>query len=549
MRSLPGHAPVLLELDLSRPLLEVEADDPLGRLRSRNRPRLRSVLRALHEAGPDRRVRGLIARVGGSPLGWTTMQELRAGVRAFGASGKPTVAWSDSFGEGGNATADYVLASEFGEVWLQPTGEVGLLGVAGEVTFVRGALDKLGIEPQLGQRYEFKNAADRILRSSFTPSHREAVDRIVESVWTWAVRAVADGRSLPTDTVSALADRAPLTAVEALDAGLVDRLGYRDQAYADLRGRVGEQVELLFADQWSPRRPVTTRLRRHRGVVALVEAHGQIVTGPSRRAGASRTLGSDSVSAALRAARNDDRARAVLLRVDSPGGSAVASDVIWREVALTREMGKPVVVSMGAVAGSGGYYIACPADVIVAEPATLTGSIGVLGGKAVVSELLQRMGVTTDAVMHGSRSRMFSLRVGFSDEERDRLEALLDHVYEQFIAAVAEGRRMPVAAVEQVARGRVWTGADAAANGLVDVLGGFRDAARITRERAGLPDWAPVRPAVHVPPVARLRRPRSSQDPRAAFTRALDWGDLAGVAAAVGLPAGGALLMPGIRLR
>jgi protease-4 len=530
-------------------LLEFEADDPLARLRSRNRPRLRSVLRALHEAGTDRRVRGLIARVGGSPLSWATMQELRAGVRAFAASGKPTVAWSDSFSEGGNATVDYVLASGFGEVWLQPSGEVALLGVASEATFVRGALDKLGIEPQLGQRYEFKNAADHILRSSFTPPHREAVDRIAESVWTWAMRAVAEARPLSTDAVFALADRAPLTAQEALDAGLVDRLGYRDQAYAELRARVGAQVELLFADRWSARRPVPTRLRRHRGVVALVEGHGQIVTGPSRRAGAGRTLGSDTVSAALRWARDDDRVRAVLFRVDSPGGSAVASDAIWREVALTREAGKPVVVSMGAVAGSGGYYIACPADVIVAEPATLTGSIGVLGGKVVVSELLERIGVTTDAVTYGSRSRMFSARVGFSDEERERLDAMLDRVYDQFVAAVAEGRRMPIAAVAQVARGRVWTGADAASNGLVDVLGGFRDAARIARERAGLPDWAPVRPAVHVPVVARLRRPRSSEDPRAAFTAALDWGDLAGVAAALGLPAGGPLLMPGIRLR
>jgi protease-4 len=283
--------------------------------------------------------------------------------------------------------------------------------------------------------------------------------------------------------------------------------------------------------------------------VALVEGHGQIVTGPSRRAGAGRTLGSDTVSAALRWARDDDRVRAVLFRVDSPGGSAVASDAIGREVALTRDAGKPVVVSMGAVAGSGGYYIACPADVIVAEPATLTGSIGVLGGKMVVSELLERIGVTTDAVTHGSRSRMFSPRIGFSDEERERLDAMLDRVYDRFVAAVAEGRRMPVSAVEKVARGRVWTGADAAGNGLVDVLGGIRDAARIARERGSLPDSAPVRPAVHVPVITRLRRPRSSDDPRAAFTGVLDWGDLADVAAALGLPAGGALLMPGIRLR
>jgi protease-4 len=261
-------------------------------------------------------------------------------------------------------------------------------------------------------------------------------------------------------------------------------------------------------------------------------------------------MGSDTISAALRAARRDDKVRAVVFRVDSPGGSYVASDTIWREVGLTTAAGKPVVVSMGTMAGSGGYFVACSADVIVAQPSTLTGSIGVFGGKAVVSQLTERFGVATDAVSRGRHSRMFSTRVGFTDDERTRMDSWLDTVYADFVGKVAAGRGMDPDTVHELARGRVWTGADAAGLGLVDILGGLRDAARIARERAGLAADAPVRPAVHVPMLAQLKPPTSSQDPRAATTTHLGgWGDLAAVASSLGLPAAGPLSMPAVSLR
>lgn len=537
---------LLLELDLTSAPLEVEPDDLVGKLRSRHRPRLRAVLRALHEAGADRRVRGVIVKLGGA-LPWATMQELRAGVQAFAGSGKPVVAWAETFGEGANGSADYVLATACSQIWLQPTGELGLLGVATETTFLRGALDKLGVEPQLDQRYEYKNAADRIMQREFTPAHHEAVDRIVSSVWDGAIAAIAEGRALERAAVRELADRAPLDAEAARSAGLIDKLGYRDEVYADVRSQVGADVQLLFADQWTPRRSATTLLRRHRGHVAVVEGHGAIVVGRSRTTPNGMQLGSTTVSAALRAARENERVRAVLFRIDSPGGSAVASDTIWREVCLLRQAGKPVVVSMASVAGSGGYYIACPADVIVAQPSTLTGSIGVLGGKVVVSGLLDRLGLATGAVAHGDRARMYSARRGFDEHERGRLAEMLDRIYADFVQKVADGRAMSYDAVHELARGRVWTGADAAANGLVDTLGGLREAARIARERAGLPSNAPLRPALHVPPLERLRRPRSSDDPRAAATLS-GWGEFAGLAAALGLPAAGPLTMPDLRL-
>jgi protease-4 len=258
-------------------------------------------------------------------------------------------------------------------------------------------------------------------------------------------------------------------------------------------------------------------------------------------------MGSATVSAAFRAARRNDRVAAVLFRVDSPGGSAVASDTIWREVSLTRDAGKPVVVSMGALAGSGGYYVACPADVIVAQPATITGSIGVLGGKVVVRDLLERVGLTTGSAARGQHAQMFSVRERFSETEQERLAAMLDRIYAEFVQKVADGRNMTYDAVHEVARGRIWSGADAKANGLVDELGGLRDAAALARERAKLPASAPLRPALHVPPLARLKRPTSSDDPRAAAAMSA-WGDLAGLAAALGLPAGGPLRMPDLCL-
>jgi protease IV len=437
---------------------------------------------------------------------------------------------------------------------MQPGGELGLLGIGIEATFVRGTLDRLGVEPQFEQRHEYKNAADVLVRKEFTAAHREALERVAESVFSEAVETIAAARNLTHDQVRQLIDGGPHTAPEAQAAGLVDKLGYRDQAYDAMRSRTGGKPELLFADRWRPNRKIAPPPHR-RGHVALVEVRGGIASGRTRRGPMGRQAGSDTVSAQLRAAHDNDRARAVVLRVESGGGSAVASEVIWREVCRLREAGKPVVVSMGDVAASGGYWISSPADVIVALPATLTGSIGVLGGKLVVDTLLQRLGVTTDTVQQGEHALMYSSRRGFSEDERARFAATVDAVYTDFLAKVAEGRGRPVADIEAVARGRVWTGRDALEAGLVDELGGLRDAVRIARERGSLPEDAPVLGAIRIPPLARFSRPRNSEDPRTwASTRSLGPATgamkaIAAAAAALGLPADATLRMPDISLR
>ena len=555
MAAFPGRRPqTLLELDLTEPLVAPEADDPIARLRARSRRLLRPTLRALHEAADDRHVVGLIARVGGM-WPWGTMQELRRGLQTFAASGKPTLAWVETFGElGSRGMSAYVLATAFGELWLQPGGEIGLLGVGIETTFVRGTLDRLGIEPQFEQRYEYKNAADVLMRKEFTAAHREALERLAESVFSDAVETIADARGLTHDQVRELVNSGPRTASEAQAAGLVDRLGYRDQAYEAMRARTGGKPELLFADRWRPHRKLAPPPHR-RGHVALVDVRGAIATGRTRRGPMGRQAGSDTLSAQLRAARDNDRARAVVMRVESPGGSAVASEVIWREVWRLREADKPVIVSMGDVAASGGYYIACPAEVIVALPATLTGSIGVLGGKLVVDSLLERLGVSTGTVQQGAHALMYSARRSFSEDERARFAATVDAIYHDFVGKVAEGRQRPVADIEAVAKGRVWTGRDALEAGLVDELGGLRDAVRIARERASLPEDAPVLGAVRIPPLARLSRPRNSEDPRTWVRTALPWPvtgtikDLTDMATALGLPADATLRMPAIYLQ
>lgn len=551
-----GGTRVLLELDLSEAPTDAPPTDPLGFVQARRRPTLRSVVETLRDAADDPKVAGLIGRVGGS-MGLARAQELREAVGGFAKSGKPTVAWAESFGEGASGTVAYALATGFGEVWLQPSGDLGLTGVAVEATFLRGALDKVGLEPQFEQRWEYKNAVDQLSRHGFTEAYREAASRLAESAYEQVVDGVAAARQLPTQRVRELVDAAPLSAGEARDAGLVDRIGYRDEVYADVRWRVGEDVRLLFLGRYrrgrAPARALDRVRRRRRPVVALVTVAGAIQQGRSRRSPLLPTAGagSDTVGGALRSAGRDDAVKAVVLRVDSPGGSYVASDVIWREVEQLRKAGKPVVASMGDVAASGGYFVSVGADAIVAQPGTITGSIGVYSGKVVTTGLLERLGIGTDAVVEGRHARMFSSRVRFDDDEWRRLSEWLDRVYDDFVGKVAEGRGMTRERAHELARGRVWSGADAHERGLVDELGGLRRAVELARERAGLPA-AQLRRWPQLRPTDRLSPPKSSEDRAAAAVWTTDWwsgwGALAGAAARLGLAPEGPLTLPPLHL-
>ncbi|HEU5160539.1 MAG TPA: signal peptide peptidase SppA [Streptosporangiaceae bacterium] len=545
-------APLILELDLSDGVVEGLPADPLAAFLARRKTHLRDVLDGIRRGAADPRVHALVVRVSGG-VGLAITQDLRDAVRAFRDAGKLTVAWTESFGETGRGTVPYYLATAFERVNLQPTGYLGVTGVALEEPFFRGALDKLGVTPRFGKRHEYKTAANSFVERKYTPEHEEMSKRLVTSIGAQIVAGVAAGRGLTEKRVRELVDSGPLLAAEALEAGLVDRLCYRDEVYADVRAEVraaaGHEPMLRYVGRYNRSHSLARRLPRPRqDVVALIHGQGPIRLGRSGRApmpGQGGAMGSDSIGAAFRAAVKDDRVKAIVFRVNSPGGSAVASDAIWREVVLARKAGKPVVVSMGNVAASGGYYVAMAADTIVAQPGTLTGSIGVVVGKPIVSELLTHLGIGMGSVEDGAHARMYSTTRDFSESEWERVNASLDQIYDDFTAKVAEGRGLTRERVDALARGRVWTGADAHAQGLVDELGGLDRALEIARKKAGLATDAPVRPYPHMTPLERLKPPESSEDRTAARARIDAWGPLTGAATRLGLPLGGPLLLPG----
>jgi len=498
-QSLPSR--VILELDFDRGVLEALPDDPLGRLMLEERLELRDVVDALDRAAGDRRVVAVLARAGGSAIGLAHLQEIRDAVARFRRAGKPAVAFAESFGEFGPGNGGYYLATAFDQIALQPSGSVGLTGLIYETPFVRGLLDKLAIRPEIGQRYEYKNAVNFYTESGFTEPHRRAMAELMESQFGQLIRGIAAGRSKSEDEVRQLFDRGPFLGREALAEGLVDRLAYRDEVLAELRAEVGSRAEPV-----GPERYLRQAGAPHRrgATIALIEGQGTLLRGRSGYSplDGSITMGSDTIVEAFRDAVDDRQVRAIVFRVDSPGGSPVAADAIWRETIRAREADKPVVVSMANVAASGGYYVATHAHKIVAEPGTITASIGVYGGKFYTREFWGKLGITWDDVATSAHSRMWSPRYGWS-EGGPALDALLDEVYRDFTGKVVDGRGIAADRLDAIARGRVWTGETALELGLVDALGGIDVALDLVREALEIEAGAPLR-------IKRFPRPRST---------------------------------------
>lgn len=495
LRKLPGGAPaspLVLEVDLTGGVLTEAPGDPLTALRQRNTPNLDALLGGLREAAGDDAVVAVVL-LGGEGLTAAQADELGAGIDAVRAAGKATYAYASTYGELAAGTVPYALAARCEHVWLQPSGQIGLTGVSLGLTLVRGALEKLGVEPQFGQRHEYKTAADLFSAREVSEPSREMAQRLAASVMERLTGLVATHRGLDAETVTALVDRAPLSAAEALDAGLVDRLGFRDELDAALRDAHGEH-ELRYLHRYVRGRPERTPVEqlRRRGArqIAVVPVHGAIVDGRGRPGGpgpgSGPRAGADAVVRALLSAGESDRVAAVVLHVDSPGGSYIASDAIRHAVLQLRAAGRPVVASMGSVAASGGYFAAMPTARIFALPTTITGSIGVLAGKFVVGGLVERLGIVRELVDVGANASMFAPDTPFTDAQRARLEAWLDEVYEDFTRKAAEDRGMPWEQLEPLARGRVWTGADALERGLVDELGGRGAAIDHACELAGV---------------------------------------------------------------
>jgi len=492
--TVPDHA--VLTLDLGDGLIETRPRDPFSRFTQRGTLVLREAVQALDEAGRDPRVKGLFLRVGRGEIGLAQAQELRAAIAAFRAQSKFVIAFAESLGEAGDGTLHYYLASAASTVWLQSSGEVDVTGLSLESPFLREVLDEIGVTPRLAQREAYKGAMNTFTDAGLPAPQRDNLQRLLDSSLAGIVADIAADRSLPPERVRALIDGAPHDAKEAQETGLIDRVGYLDDAEADALAEAwpeqsSDGATLMAIQDYQARDDAP---EPNGAVIALIYGLGPIVLGDgeSNPAFGSLTMGSDSIVQALHDATDDPEVKAIVLRVDSPGGSYVASDAVWGAVRRAQEIDIPVVVSMGNVAASGGYFVAAPATRIVALPGTITGSIGVVGGKFVLDKLWDRLGVAWDGVKAGKHADTWSLNRDFTADEWAQFEAMLDRTYADFLGKVAEGRGLSAAATRAAAQGQVWSGADALAAGLVDALGGLQTAVALARESAGLPADAAV---------------------------------------------------------
>jgi protease-4 len=433
-------------------------------------------------------------------MGFGQLQELRDAVLAFRESGKAAVVFADTFGEFGPGNGGYYLATAFDEIAMQPSGDVAITGLSARTQFFRGALDKLGIVPRLDGREEYKTFKNTFTETGYTEPHRESLETVLGSLFGQLVRAVADARGLSETDVRNLMDRAPLSAEAARDAGLLDRLAYWDQVREALRERLGE----------TPRGVDLASYLRRAGdpygegaELALIVAEGGIRRGRSgyNPLTGEVIMGAETMAGAIRSAADDKDVRGILLRVNSPGGSYVGSDTIWREVVRAESLGKPVVVSMADVAGSGGYFISMPAHRIVAQPGTITGSIGIFAGKMITREFWNRLGVTFGELHTSENGDFWSPVQDYDAEQWRQFQAWLDRAYDDFTGKAARGRNLSHERVKEIAKGRIWTGEDALALGLVDALGGYPRALALLKEAA---DIAPEA-SVHLRPFPRPR--------------------------------------------
>jgi protease-4 len=463
-----GYLAIELEGDMP------EGPAPVAAFFESRPPSVRALVEAVDRAASDRRVKGLLLRVKGLGTGWGRAQELRDALVRFRRSGKPSWAHLEDA-----SNLEYFLATGCSKIAASPTSLVDVSGLAAEVTFFRGALDKLGVEAQFEGVGRYKNAPNQMTETGFTEPHREQMNALVDSLFSQYVAGIAEGRGLEDGAVRALVDRGPFRASEAKELGLVDELLYRDEVETRVPG-----VNRLALAPYARAARGGAFDRRPR--LAVVYAVGDLMPGRSQEGPFGRVAGADSIIQGLREAREDASVRAIILRVDSPGGSGTASDAIWREVELARRA-KPVIASMGDYAASGGFYVAMGADAIVAQPGTITGSIGVFSGKFSLRGLYAKLGISQETISRGRNAALFSGYEPWSESERAKVREMNLAFYDTFVRKAAEGRKKTPAEIEAVAQGRVWTGVEALEGGLVDALGGLDAAVRMARDRARIP--------------------------------------------------------------
>ena len=483
--NVPNNSVLVLKVSGSLP--DYSPEDPMAELFGFEQPQsLSSLLMQLRKAKVDSRIGAVLLDVDFPAIGWGKAEEIRDAIAEFRTSGKPIYAFMEI-----GSNREYYVASACEKVFLPPAGDLYINGFAADVMFYRGSLDKLGIEPEVIQIGKYKSAPEQYTRKEMSEGQREVINSVLDEYFARFTSAVAEARKKSPEDVRALIDNAPFHAIQAKQLGLIDEAFYRDQVYDELKTRLGYQAEdkIRTVAGKEYREVSSDSLGLNTGErVAIIYASGAINIGRSNRSPfGGETLGSDTLVKAINDAAEDGTIKAIVLRVDSPGGSALASDLMWHALENAKAK-KPLVVSMGDVAASGGYYIACNANKIVAEPSTVTGSIGVFMGKPVVKGLYDWLGITNEYVMRGKNAGIFRETEKWTTEERAKMQDQANQIYfGDFVPKVAKGRGKSDEEVNSLGQGRVWTGAQAKERGLVDEFGGMEKAIEIAKGLANLP--------------------------------------------------------------
>jgi protease-4 len=476
----------VLALRIGGALPDYVPEDPMRRLLGGSDESLTNLLEQLKKAKVDKRIGAIMLEIHPSSAGWAKADEIREALADFRTSGKPVYAYMEY-----GLNQDYYIATACDRIYMAPPGDLFINGLAAEVMFFRGSLDKLGISMDVYKIGKYKNAPDSFTRKEMTDEHRLVVNSMLDDLSARLVNAIATTRKKSQEEVRALIDQAPFSPTQAQANGLIDGATYREDVENELKKRLGykdsDKLRIVKGSEYRDVSPESLGLNKGERI-AIIYASGTIDLGKSdNSARGSQSVGSDTVVKALNDARDDKKIRAIVLRVDSPGGSSYASDLIWRAVESARQQ-KPVVVSMGDLAASGGYYIACNANKIVAEPSTITGSIGVFAGKPIIKGFYDWLGVSTEYVMRGKNAGMFRETEPFTPDERARFEEIIKSTYyDEFIPKVARGRNRPPEYIDSIAQGRVWMGSQAKENGLVDEFGGLDRAIEIAKQLANIP--------------------------------------------------------------
>lgn len=506
----------VLALKVSGPLPDYVPDNPLNRIFGSPPQSLSSLLAQFRKAKADKRIRAIILDVDASGTGWAKAEELRAAIEDFRTSGKPVYAYMEM-----GFNKDYYVASACDKIYMPPPGELFVTGLAADVMFFRGTLDKLGIYPDIYQIGKYKSAGDMFTQKEMTKEHRDVVNSLLDDFYGRQVDAIAKARGKSADDVRKLIDNAPYNARQAKDAGLIDGALYREEIEKEMKQRLGyaEKDDLRIVKAADYRKISQESLGLNKGEkIAVVYASGDIMSGSSQFGSEGQeVIGSESLVRLLNEVRDDKTIKAVVLRIDSPGGEGLASDIIWRGIESLKAT-KPVVVSMSDVAASGGYYIACNANKIVAQPSTITGSIGVVGGKPVVKGFYDWIGVTNEYVLRGTNAGIFRESEKFTDSERAKFQEFLKTTYDDFTAKVAKGRSKDQAYIDSIGQGRVWTGRQGKENGLVDEYGGLDKAIEIAKQLANIPADKGVQRVIR--PIPPTLFEQLFNDPGEADTRA-----------------------------